>query len=289
MQRHSFETIGTTFTITIWDTSTPDYFQAHIDDCTSLAESFDQQYSRFKPDSLISQLAHTTGTVEVPRDLVTMLRLYEQLAVATNNKLTPTIGVALEDSGYDATYSLREKEDKRTVPTFSEALRIEDDTHITLHQPVLLDLGALGKGYLIDVLYELLRERSCQQFLIDGSGDIRYHGSAPIMAGLENPDNTNEAIGTLAVAGGALYASAINRRSWGDSRHHYIDATSGESPQHIVATWVIAETAVLADALSSALFFTAPESLTAFSFEYLIMNHERNVKRSAAFAAELFH
>jgi thiamine biosynthesis lipoprotein len=166
---------------------------------------------------------------------------------------------------------------------------IEDDTHVTLRTPVLLDLGALGKGYLVDLVYQFLREKGCAEFLVDGSGDIRYYSASqtPIVCGLEHPHDTSLAIGTLRITGGALCASATNRRRWG-TRHHYINPLTNESPEAVIATWVYADTAAHADGISTALFFVEAEQLTKFSYEYLVVNAHLHKKNSAGFAAEFF-
>lgn len=289
MQKHTFETIGTTFEITVWDEKTQADFLELCVSCESITAAFDITYSRFRPDSLVTHLYTQTGVVSVPADLVAMLRLYERFAFATDEKMTPTIGVALEDAGYDAIYSLTERTQKRHVPRFTEAVTILDDTHIHLHEPVLFDFGALGKGYLIDMLCIFLQENGIRRFLVNGSGDIRYVGNGvPITSGLEHPFDSTQAVGIVTLTEGALCASATNRRAWGNNRNHYIDPITGASIEAISATWVYAKTAAEADGLSSALFFTTPKHLDSFSFEYLVLNNALRAQGSDYFTRGLF-
>lgn len=288
MKRHSYESIGTQFTITVWsDISDTDFFEC-MQVCEQVSRDFDNLYSRFKPDSLIQELSRSVGVTCVPNDLVCMLRIYQDLYEVTGGKINPLVGHTLEDIGYDAAYSLKEQPHIRTSPNFLEALHIEDETHIRVDIPSLIDVGALGKGYLIDILYGFLASRGLRSYLIDGSGDIRYSGGEPITCGLEHPIDPTLAIGTHTLYTGALCASATNRRRWG-ARHHYVDPDSGKSVEEIVGTWVAAPEAALADGLSSALFFTAPEILIErFSFEYLVIDKDLVAQRSAQFPTELF-
>lgn len=289
MVTHRFQALGTVFTFTFFDEGRDEDLSrlAHL--CEEKVHEFDALYSRFKSDSLVTKLSKQTGTVEVPEDLVAMLRLYQGLNKATAGKINPCIGFALEDIGYDAAYSLTPRNVVRAVPSCIDAVTIEDDTHITLHQEVLLDLGALGKGFVVDLIHDAVREAGVSRFLIDGSGDIRYFdaNNETIVCGLEDPRNPQHAIGTLSLAGGALCASAVNRRVW-RSFNHYLDPESKTSPEVVAAVWVKADTAALADGLSSALFFVAPEELSGFSFEYLILNKEMGIKKSAGFTADFF-
>jgi FAD:protein FMN transferase len=285
----SFEVLGTMFSITVWDPISEESFAEQVYRARMHAEGFDALYSRFKPASLVTTLSTQKGIFEVPHDLVAMLRLYERLGDATGGAINPAVGFALEDTGYDTAYTLRAKENIRPVPCLADALKILDDIHIELMQPVLLDLGALGKGYLVDRIHDDLRCAGLKHFLVDGSGDVRYASpdQEPIVCGLEHPHDPQQVIGTLSLTGGSLCASATNRRRWGD-RNHYFHPDTGESPGDIIATWVYAPEAALADGLSSALFFVPPEELYAFTFEYCIINAQMERKNSAGFAAEFF-
>ncbi|MEK7451977.1 MAG: FAD:protein FMN transferase, partial [Patescibacteria group bacterium] len=70
---------------------------------------------------------------------------------------------------------------------------------------------------------------------------------------------------------------------------HILNPHTQESPRHIAAVWVIAKTALIADALTTALYFVEPEKLeTEFLFEYLVMFKDATVNKSNGFNAELF-
>jgi len=290
MYIHTWQALGTNWKLTLWDELSVVTASLLASNAEALTHEFDALYSRFKPNSLVTKLATTIGTIGVPPELVAMLRHYEKLYEVTDGKINPTIGFALEDTGYDANYSLVEQSVLRPVHALPEALTIIDDTQVMFFESVLLDLGALGKGYLIDMVYKQLREAGVERFLIDGSGDIRYYSESkePIVCGLEDPRDAKQVIGTLTITEGSLCASATNRRHWGNHRHHYLDPHTNKSPRTVLATWVYAPEAAIADGLASALFFVSPESLVDFYFEYLVVNHEMRIKKSAGFAADFF-
>jgi FAD:protein FMN transferase len=287
-QRHSFESMGSQWAVTVWDSISAPAFDDLMDSIMERCTEFEQLYSRFRPDSFIRSLAMKTGICDVPTDLITMLRLCEQLNRLSDGTFNPLIGSTLEDMGYDETYSLTPKNHVRSAPEFSPALHIIDDTHIDLHEPVLIDIGAVGKGYAVDLMTKFLDAAGLSRFLVDGSGDIFYRGSEPLRAGLEHPDDPTKAIGVIELSNCAFCASAGNRRKW-NTYHHIIDPRTLTSPQNILGTWVKAESAALADALATAIFLCDPDMLTAdLSFEYCILNSEYRVRRSAGFEAELF-
>lgn len=287
--RFRYQSMGTQWAVSIWDPLDPVVRDAIQRDVVAQSRQFDGTFSRFQETSLVSRLSVQTGIVEVPAHMVSMLRLYQHLHNLSDGACNPLVGFTLSDLGYDSTYALRAKHTVRPVPDFHRALRIVDDTHIELRQPVLIDVGALGKGFFVDVLSQYLQRQGIRRFLVDGSGDVFYQGDGtPIRAGLEHPGDTSKVIGVVPLEHGSLCASSGNRRAWED-RHHIVDPRSLRSPNSILATWVLAPTAALADGLATCLFFTEPERFLAeFRFEYCILNHEYKVKRSPGFLAELF-
>lgn len=285
----SYESMGTHWKITIWDAVDIALLRDIEQEVQSASAAFDRTYSRFIATSLVWELSRARGIVEVPGDLVDMLKLYKSLYDASGGACTPLVGFTLCDLGYDAEYSLVPKKTIRPVPRWEDAIAIVDDTHITLQASVLLDLGALGKGFFVDRIAEILDRYHLRHFLVDGSGDVYYRTPGEtITVGLEHPGDTTKVIGTIAMGEGAMCSSAGNRRAWG-SYHHTINPHTLLSPQEIIATWVLAKNAALADGLATCLSLVAPEQMSPVGpFEYCLLNHQYQVKRSEGFRAELF-
>ncbi len=288
----SYESMGTTWKITIWDSLEEHRAHAIEERIQKASHDFDHTYSRFIKDSLVTTLSTQTGEVEVPDHFMAMLHRYRALYLPTQKKLNPLIGFTISDLGYDAEYSLTPRTVPRATPDLFETVTITGPHTIVIQEPVLFDFGALGKGYFVDRIADILKEAGLRAFLVDGSGDIFYSGEtadgpSPITVGLEDPSDPRNVIGVLSLKKGSVCASAINRRTW-SAYHHVIDPGSNTSPEEITATWVVSDTAEMADALASCLFFVPPEALKDFSFEYCILNKERKLKSSPGFTAELF-
>jgi FAD:protein FMN transferase len=287
-QQHVHESMGSRWSVTVWDTLSAGTFERIAQEAERICRVFDETYSRFRSDSLVRTLAAQTGTVEVPADLVAMLRICGQFNRLSDGAFNPLVGAALEDMGYDENYSLTPKEILRSVPDLSSAIHIVDDTHIDLRQPVLIDIGAVGKGYAVDLITRFLDAEGLKRFLVDGSGDVFYRGDEPLRAGLEHPDDPAKAIGVIELRNCAFCASSGNRRTW-NKYHHIIDPHTLTSPRDIIATWVKADSAAVADAAATAVFLCEPDTLTAgIPFEYCLLNSEYRVRQSHGFAVEFF-
>ncbi len=249
-------------------------------------EDFDRTYSRFRSDSIVGEIAIKAGEYTLPHSPA-LFDLYEELNTLTLGAVTPLIGAILEDLGYDKEYSLTPKTIIRKTPEFGSVLKRSGET-ITTTQPLSLDVGAAGKGLLVDLICSELRDSGHDTFTVDASGDIRAIGHDIETIGLESPIDSAKVIGTVQLTNRALCASATNRRAWG-KHHHIIDPRTSEPVKDIIATWVIADTAMLADGLATALFFVAPEILKSrYNYEYVRVHANGMVEYSDYFKGGMF-
>jgi thiamine biosynthesis lipoprotein len=251
-------------------------------------EQFDKDYSRFRSDSYVSKIANKIGEHQLPRDAQPLMDLYKQLYGLTERKMSPLVGHLLEDAGYDANYSL-------TLKKFRAEEKWEDIIEysypiITIKHPTLLDFGAAGKGYLIDIIGTLLRKNQLYEFTINAGGDILHHseGNSSISVGLENPEQLDQVIGVVKISNKSICGSAGNRRVWGEF-NHIIDPTTQKSSKNLKAVWVIANSALMADGLATALYFKdGPTLKKSFDFEYALLKKDNSIEYSNGFQAEFF-
>lgn len=234
------------------------------------------------------RIAREPGRWRLPDEAGPLLDLYRRLYLATDGAVSPLVGRALERLGYDAVYSLRPSGPAAPVPAWDDVLAW-DGTELVTARPALLDVGAAGKGYLVDLVSGMLADAGHEAFVVDGSGDIRHAGPAPIRVALEHPGDPSKAIGVVTVRDAAICSSSVNRRMWGDGLHHVIDVTTGLPASRIVATWVMAPSALEADGLATALFFADPDRLAAeFAFTFVRISSVGVVESSPDLQGELF-
>jgi thiamine biosynthesis lipoprotein len=290
-----FEAIGTR-----WQIETPAVLDAPVRRAVlERVERFDATYSRFRSDSLVTAIAEHPGRREFPDDAAELFGLYDRLATATEGAVDPLVGRDLELLGYDRDYSLRPVSDAvrsaasgvtdaRNRPTWSTDVAREG-TVVTTERPLVIDVGAAGKGYLVDLVAGVLRDHGVDRYVVDASGDLVHAGPEPIRVGLEHPLVAGQAIGVAEVQNASLCASASNRRSWGEGLHHILDGRTGNPAREVIATWVVAADTALADGLATALFFTGAHRLAeTFHFSYVRLYADGRAERSRDFRGELF-
>lgn len=274
-----FDAIGTR-----WKIETDKPLDDLKDTIAGMIEQFDKTYSRFRDDSLVAGISQKAGDYKFPDDAIKLVEQYEYLYNLTDGAMSPLVGQILHDAGYDQSYTLQPHAVQK-APAWDDVMSWQGATlHTT--QPLLLDFGAAGKGYLVDLIGEILDRHGHQEYVIDASGDIRTRGVAQII-GLENPYDPTMVIGTVEVQNASLCASAVNRRAWG-SWHHIVDPRTAQPVRDIVATWVIAPTTLLADGLATALFFVSGSSITDISITYVRLYADGTVEQSPALVGQLF-
>lgn len=235
----------------------------------------------------MAQLAARAGRHPLSVDAPPLLRLYRELWEATRGRVSPLVGATLAALGYDRDYRLTAGAPV-PVPAWDDAVAWDGEA-LTLARPTVVDVGAAGKGYLVDLVGDLLADAGVSAQVVDASGDLRVRGIAPMRVALEHPGNPATAIGVAELADGAIAASAVNRRTWGPGLHHVIDAVTGLPTADVVATWAVAPTCLAADGWATALFFEVdPDSLSRRGVEWVRMFATGRVERSAHFPGEVF-
>lgn len=285
----AFEAIGTQWVIDVYSLPKGVNLDRLLQEIRERIEVFDSHYSRFRNDSLIAQMADRAGSYSLPEDADPLFSLYWRFYQLTDGAFTPLIGAVLEQAGYDAVYSLQERDKKQPTQRWENILDYSAGT-VRVHEPAVLDFGAAGKGYLVDIVAEILERQGITDYCVDAGGDMRYCSSqiSPLRVGLENPLQENQVIGVVELQNASICSSAGNRRRWG-KYHHILDPVTQESPHDIAGTWVTAASTMEADALATSLFLVSPEKLAEhFSFEYLIMYDDYRVKKSSGFSGQLF-
>jgi thiamine biosynthesis lipoprotein len=198
-----FSAIGTQWRI---DTERPLEPDTH-GELAALIDGFDRTFSRFRDDTLVTRMARSTpgGRFEFPAPAAGLFDLYDRLVDVSHGAVDPLIGRRLELLGYDATYGLRpaanrELNDERAQPARWRADVDRHGTTLTTRRPVVLDVGAAGKGYLVDLVAELLVSHGHDAYVVDAGGDLRHRGDTPLRVGLEHPGDPQRVVGVVRCA-----------------------------------------------------------------------------------------
>ncbi len=278
-----FEAIGTRWQITTAAPLAVDQKSA----IHALIDRYDQAFSRFRPDSVVTRMSQQAGSFELPPEAADLFALYERLGRLTDGAISPLVGTALVHLGYDAQYSLRPQAGPPALARWEDVCRWDGERLVTT-QPVVLDVGAVGKGQLVDLVSGLLRAMGMTEVTVDAGGDLSHVGPA-LRVGLESPFDPAQVVGVVSLDSESICGSAPNRRRWGQGLHHILDARSGVPVQGIAATWAVAGTAMVADGAATALFFCDVDRVaTLLEVAAVAVRDDRSITWSSNLKGEVF-
>jgi FAD:protein FMN transferase len=238
-------------------------------DALDVVEELESQLSFFRPDSEISNINRRAadGPVEVESWLFELLalamRLYEESEGAYDITATPlweAWGFAQRAGRVPAEEQLAEA--RRNVGSHLIELDAARSTIRFLRRGVRISLGSIGKGCALDRCAERLALSGMGDFLLHGDqSSVLAHGPA-WQVGVRSPEPPERRLGVVRLCDRALGTSGIQFQSF---RHecrrygHLLDPRTGRPAEGVLSTTVLAPTATLADALSTALFVMGPQ------------------------------
>lgn len=160
---------------------------------------------------------------------------------------------------------------------------------LTVPEGMELDLGAVGKGYAADRVEALLRELGVDCAKLELGGNIHFIGTkpdgSPWRVAVRDPSGEGY-MGVLETDGGAVVTSGGYERYFVQDNityWHIIDPRTGHPARSgLVSVTVMAQSGVLADALSTALFVMGREKAEDFwrarrDFEFILIGEDGSV------------
>ncbi len=203
------------------------------------------------------------GEVSVSGETAQLISFMLEMAKRTGGTLEPTLYPVVKAWGFTG--------GENRVPSGDEIqellknvgyekVSVSGNT-VTIPSGVMLDTGAVGKGYASDKAAEVLKENGVDSALIDLGGNIVLIGSKPDgkdwKIGVRDPEGDG-VVGVISASDCAIVTSGAYERNFtvdGVVYGHIIDPKSGAPVDNdILSVTVIASEGRLCDALSTALF-----------------------------------
>ena len=267
--------MGTVFEIVIYDEDLPmadAAARAALDEVVRL----DRVMSNYKPDSELSRLnrmAHL-HPVRVSRELYDVIEQSLYYSRISEGQFDISVGPVVDL--WKAALA------GGSLPTTAEqaaAMRCVGYKKIELLPPdrlefhsdcMRLDLGAIGKGYAVDRVAELLKARGIHRAYIDAGGSTIYAVGAPPGANAWNVqlrDPSGKLVPQIKLINNSVSTSEQSVPSvlQGEAPGHIVLPQTGKPLQSRYAVSVAAPTATASDALSTTLLLLGPAKGSALA------------------------
>lgn len=242
-------------------------------------------------------------TVTVDRRIVDMLLYAKEMYGLTGGKMNIAMGSVLSiwheyrTEGIDDPDSAELPPPERLIAAAEHTdigvlVIDEENSTVTLTDPkATLDVGAIAKGYAVEMIARGLEERGVTGYILNVGGNVRTIGTKPGGAtwtvGIEDPFGGDGYIAYLSLSGESLVTSGSYQRYYvvdGKRYHHIIDPETLMPAEGFVSVSVLTKDSALGDALSTALFCMTfedgsklVESLDGVEAEWVFPNGDINV------------
>lgn len=257
-----------------------------IEEVFTMMRNFEAKYSRFKTENELYQF-NTNKRNTVSPELFDILAQAQYFHTFTDGLFDPSILPALEREGYTGASHSAPSAQKSS---FSELALEKETLTVTKPENLYIDLGGIGKGYIVDKVATYLALHF-ENFLIDAGGDIYVRGSNekegyPYWAiDVEHPLREQESVALLLLSNQAVATSGRNKRHWkkdGQEKHHIIDPRTQKSAAlDYQSVTVIAKNTLTADVLAKTLFIAGKEHATLLAKKWnipaIFVEHTGNI------------
>lgn len=278
---HSLDYFDTATTITGYETDQETFDRISAEILVALGEyhrlfTIYHRYDGMENLCTVNEVrdgAHRTVTVD--QRIIDMLLYAKDMYQVTDGKLNIAMGSVLSiwhnyrtagrDEPWAAELPPMELLTEAAQHTDINDLIIDrENATVWLADPKMtLDVGAIAKGYAVEMVARSLEERGISGYVINVGGNVRTVGTKPNgdmwLAGIENPDTESDQayLVYLKLAGESIVTSGSYQRYYtvGDKNyHHIIDSQTLMPAEGYLSVSIVCKNSAEGDALSTALF-----------------------------------
>ncbi len=196
-------------------------------------------FNVFDKTSEIS-LLNANRKMRVSDELLEILKIAQEFYYLTNGKYDISLGKRI----MQRKNGLKEN----TECSFRDII-IEDNIITLKNEDVLIDLGSIAKGFIVDKIVEILISEGVVSGLVDGRGDIRVFGDKTEVIGIEHPRDKTKLISSIAINNCAVATSGDYNQYYGTYNNSHI-----LNSLDFASITVVAENLTLADVFATAFF-----------------------------------
>ncbi len=262
---------GTTYSVKYWYEGELDKAELKQSIDAELAR-IDKVMSNYRDDSLIA-LFNQNEVADIPilldDEILKVLKISAEVHQKSQGCYDPTIGPLFKIWGFkkDHLNIPSEEQIQETLQSigFASKLIRKEKTITKINPQTTVDLSAIGQGYAVAKISEILSKKGINNYLTEIGGEMLVAGTKPDdknwQVGVERPvpnsQTVNEVIKITGKRPTAIMTSGTYRHYFDDNGKRYshiLDPRTGKPVMHqSVAVTVLLEDATYADAWSTAL------------------------------------
>lgn len=254
--------MGTTATVKAWAPASATAAGA-VEAAYAAFDRVDSLMSTWRDDSVLSSLnrAGAGQWVTVGPEVMQVLQQARRVSLASQGAFDPTVLPLVRLWGFRGG-EVAVPDSTRLASVLNTVdyhlLELEEDSHRArlLKEGMAVDLGGIAKGYALDSAAEAMRRSGALGGTIDLGGNILAFGQGPHRkVGIVDPAQTSLLLASVPLVDAAVATSGQYERFLtidGNRYGHILDPRTGWPIPQGVSVTVVADQAIVADALATA-------------------------------------
>jgi thiamine biosynthesis lipoprotein len=278
---HSFDYFDTVTSVTGYARSEEEFNAVCADIFAMLAEyhrlyTVYERYEGMENLCTVNELTNGSHrTVQVDERIIDLLLYAKEMHEKTRGNVNIAMGSVLSvwheyrekglDDPKNAALPPMDTLEQAALHTDIDLVEIDrENGTVTLLDPAMrLDVGAIAKGYAVEMIAQALEANGTGSYVLNVGGNVRTVGSkpdgSPWLIGIENPGEyaDDPYAEYISLAGESVVTSGSYQRYYfvdGKNYHHIIDPETLMPAEGYLSVSVICKSSAEGDALSTALF-----------------------------------
>ena len=275
MQSIEFEALNTPWSVLV---ETDHDIEKLTEKIKALAANFEEKYSRFESSSLVVDLNDIGRLIDPPEELVAMLEYSLELYEVSNGAFDISVCGELEKAGLGLPGGADRSQN------LVDDLKINRG-EVTVANGIHVGFDGFIKGWLVAKIQQALVSVGIKEFVIDAAGDMQVGVNRESLA-IEDPIKSGLTLGKVNLVNAALSTTTNLGSEWkykGKDHSHIPDKHDDD----VLVIYVLAGSAVLADAMATTLFLVSHKERIRiaehYGVEFMEVKEGQQIFRTAGF------
>lgn len=232
-----------------------------------LCKKYDTMFSRTNPESEISKINNSKGeAVSVSEDTTTIIKkgiYYSEMSKGAFDISIGSVSSLWDFKTEDPSLPSKKALTDATSHVNYQNIVVSGNTVRLADPNMLLDVGAIAKGYIADRVKEYLEDNGVKHATINLGGNVQTIGTkpdgSPYNIGIQKPfDESGQAITSVKVKDQSVVTTGTYQRYFEKNDimyHHILDPKTGSPCENnLQSVTIITDSSLTADALSTTCF-----------------------------------
>lgn len=237
-------------------------------------ENIEEKLSTTLNNSDIYRINSNCGQeIEVTEETLDLITYAKEMAYETDGALNLALYPIIKLWGFTTgNYKVPNSEEISAMLSYTDFSKVQiNENKIKVEENMMIDLGAIGKGYAGDAAIQIMKKNGIKSALMDLGGNVQALGAKPDgtewTIGIKDPAGKG-AVAAVKIKDKAVITSGGYERYFTENGKNYIHIFDGKTgypvENDLLSVTIVCDKGVYGDALSTSLFVLGSEKAYDF-------------------------